>query len=219
MKKQFLSIAIIALATTISCNSNTEKKEEITTISSDTSMVVKDNTMATNMDSMNAAKMAAENAMMKDSMNNAMAKKDNATKMAMAKPDPSKKGKKGKVSVQMATKGTGQMAADNEGYYANTEILPNYPGGQKALEKFFEDNLEYPQDATDNGVEGLVKLNFAVDENGKIYMPKIVSDNLGYGLEEETIRVFNKMPMWTPGKIKGKNVKTRFTLPVRYQLN
>ncbi|MBC7508831.1 MAG: TonB family protein, partial [Ferruginibacter sp.] len=79
-------------------------------------------------------------------------------------------------------------------------------------------NIEYPSEATDNGVEGTVNMNFAVDEKGKVYAPKITSDNIGYGIEKESLRVFAKMPTWTPGKIKGKNVKTRYTLPIKFQL-
>jgi len=132
-----------------------------------------------------------------------------------------KKGKKGKVSIVAAdTKpNTAAMEMDQEGFYKNTEVLPAFPGGQKALERFFEDNIQYPETATENGVEGTVKLIFNVDENGKIYQPLPVGNKIGSGLEDEAIRVFNKMPKWTPGKIKGKNVKTRFTLPIRFQLD
>ena len=140
-------------------------------------------------------------------------------KVDMAKPDASKKGKKGKVIIVInEAKGTGEMNMDKEGYYSSTEILPAFPGGQKALENFFEKNIEYPSEATDNGVEGTVNMNFAVDEKGKVYAPKITSDNIGYGIEKESLRVFAKMPTWTPGKIKGKNVKTRYTLPIKFQL-
>lgn len=142
-----------------------------------------------------------------------------AAKKAGTKSDATKKIKKGKVSIaENTTKNTGDMSVDKEGFYANTEVLPAFPGGQKALENFFEKNIAYPQDATDNNVEGTVLLNFSVDEKGKVYAPKVTSKNLGYGIEPEAIRVFNKMPTWNPGKIKGKNVKTRYTLPVKFQL-
>ena len=136
----------------------------------------------------------------------------------MAKPDPSKKGMKGKVSLVMdEPKATGNTdAMDKEGYYTN--VYPAYAGGNKALASFFEKNIQYPQDAADNGVEGTVNINFAVDEKGKVTSPKITSSKIGYGLEEEALRVFNKMPSWTPGSLKGKNVKTRYNLPVRFQL-
>jgi periplasmic protein TonB len=130
------------------------------------------------------------------------------------------KAKKGKVSIIVPDQkaNTTAMEMDKEGYYRNTEILPAYPGGQKALERFFEDNIVYPAAATDNDAEGTVKLSFAVDENGKIYNPIATGTPIGYGIEEEAIRVFKKMPTWTPGRIKGKNVKTRYTLPIRFQM-
>lgn len=111
------------------------------------------------------------------------------------------------------------MEMDKEGFYSNTEVLPAFPGGQKALERFFEDNLVYPDAATDNSAEGTVRLTFAVDENGKVYNPVVAGTPIGSGIEQEAIRVFKKMPAWTPGRIKGKNVKTRYTLPVRFQLD
>ena len=136
-----------------------------------------------------------------------------------AKPNPSKKGMKGKVSLTESTaKSTGKMEADNAGVYGNVEVLPSFPGGYKGLQKFFDDNLEYPADASNDGVEGTVNINFVVDENGKLTSPKVEGDNLGYGLDAEALRVVNKMPTWNPGKLKGKNVKTKFTLPVRFVL-
>ena len=140
-------------------------------------------------------------------------------KTDVSKVKTDKKVKKGKVSVVMNQKVTGtSMEMDKEGYYNNVEVWPAYPGGQSALEKFFEDNIQYPQAATDNGTEGTVNINFAVDEKGKVYAPKVIGQKVGSGIDEEALRVFSKMPAWTPGKVKGKNVKTRFTLPVRFQL-
>ena len=148
-----------------------------------------------------------------------------AKKVASLKTDSStsssstKKTKKGKVSIAQAAKVTGDMTADKEGFYTNTEVLPAFPGGQKALEHFFEENIQYPETATENNAEGTVNLTFAVDETGKVYAPKVVSKNIGYGIEPEALRVFDKMPKWTPGKIKGKNVKTKYTLPIKFQLD
>ncbi len=128
-----------------------------------------------------------------------------------------KKSKKGMVTVPMEEKTSGSEGTmDKEGYYSN--VYPSYPGGSKALESFFEKNIEYPADAADNGVEGTVNISFTVDEKGKVSAAKTTNAPLGHGLEQEALRVFNKMPAWKPGSLKGKNVKTRFNLPVRFQL-
>lgn len=201
MKKNILFLMLLS-AGIISCNSKNDSTDDTAVMGTDSSMMQQDNT--------NIAIAPADSTAA--NMNT-----DPAT--GIAKPDPSKKGKKGKVSISMAAAGTGDMTPDKEGYYSNTEILPAYPGGQKALENFFLKNIQYPADATDNGVEGTVNINFAVDENGKIYSPKVISPKIGYGLEDEALAAFKKMPKWTPGKIKGKNVKTRYTLPVKFMLS
>jgi len=139
-----------------------------------------------------------------------------ANKMNGTQPTGTKK--KGKVSFVTPKKNTSPMTEDNRGYYTNTEIMPGYPGGYNSMSTYFDNNIEYPQAALDNGIEGTVDVNFAVDENGKLSSPKVVSKKLGYGLEDEALKLVAQMPTWTPGKMKGKNVKTYFTLPVKFQL-
>ncbi len=189
-------IAFAATGLMFSCNTGKDKNEVVTT---DTSTVnVTDNMTTTTPDNTTAAM--------------------NTDTAATAKPNPAKKGLKGTVSTTMPEKKSGGNAeeTDSEGYYTN--VSPAYPGGDRALVSFFQNNIEYPQEAAENGVEGTVNISFLVDENGKISYPMTNPPRLGYGLEEEAMRVFNKMPKWTPGSLKGKNVKTRFTLPVTFQL-
>ncbi len=140
-----------------------------------------------------------------------------ATDTVGVRPNPVKKGKKGTVNVTARNSSAGdESAMDKEGYYVN--VYPSYPGGDNAINKFFQQNIQYPQDASDNGVEGTVELNFTVDERGKVGSVKTVNPAIGYGLEQEAVRVFKKMPAWQPGSLKGKNVKTRYSLPVRFEL-
>ena len=191
----------------ISCNSS---DYNTTSSTSDSSTVAKDNTSNAAMDTTMPPKTDTSMAMpAKDTM---------PMKMKVVK---GKNGKTGKIAVvfpKMENNPKAKMDVDNEGAYTNVEVSPEYPGGQKALENFFDYNVEYPQQAADNGTEGTVNVSFIVDENGKVVSPKIIGKRVGDGLEDEALRVVNKMRTWTPGKVKGKNVKTRLTLPVRFQL-
>ena len=193
--------AIILSAATFSCTNN-DTTDSSATVPMDTAAVTTADAAKISTDTMLNRAMAADN------------------KTGMAKPNPAKKGMKGKVSVVelAAVKPTGKMEADNAGVYSNVEVIPSFPGGYKGLQKYFDENLEYPAEATNEGVEGTVNLTFIVDENGKLTSPQTVGDKLGYGLEAEALRVVNKMPIWNPGKLKGKNVKTSFTLPVKFVL-
>ncbi len=143
---------------------------------------------------------------------------DTTVSMTAAKPDPAKKGMKGKVIVMESPKMTGSMEADKSGTYSNVEVYPSFPGGNGGLQKYFDNNLKYPENASNDGVEGTVQVMFTVDENGKLSNPHIMGEKPGYGLEDEALRVVKTMPAWNPGKLKGKNVKTNFTLPVKFQL-
>jgi protein TonB len=127
--------------------------------------------------------------------------------------------KKGRASVGVmtASKTTG-MKPDNSGVYEMTEVRPSYPGGQTALEDYITNHIEYPQTAVDDNKEGTVNVQFIVDENGNVSNAKVIGNQVGDGLDEEAVRVISKMPKWEPGKVKGKTVKTRLTLPVTYKL-
>ncbi len=127
--------------------------------------------------------------------------------------------KKGKITAGVSKDDASvKIEADAQGYYNRSEIAPAYTGGQSALESYIVNSIEYPQQAIDNNVEGVVNVQFAVDEKGNITNVKTVGNKLGYGLEEQAVKVVSAMPKWTPGKVKGKTVKTWRTLPINYRL-
>jgi protein TonB len=93
---------------------------------------------------------------------------------------------------------------------------PEFEGGLKALYRFLGSNLRYPSRASDAGVEGTVYVKFVVDETGKVTRLSLLN-NVGYGLDEEALRVVGMIPKFkTPAKVKGKAVKTYYQLPIRF---
>ena len=128
--------------------------------------------------------------------------------------------KKGKASVgKMTETKTSSMKPDKDGIYEMTDVRPSYPGGSAALEEYINNNIEYQQPAIDNNTEGTVDVQFVVDENGKVSNAKVMGKQLGSGLDDEAVRAISNMPNWTPGKVKGKNVKTRLVLPITYKID
>jgi TonB family protein len=128
--------------------------------------------------------------------------------------------KKGKVSTaMMTTDANAKIEVDKMGYYSSTEVAPVFPGGQSSLENYINNNIEYPQEAIDNNAEGTVRVQFSIDENGKVSNAKALDTNLGYGLGEAAVKVVSQMPKWTPGMVKGKKVKAWYTLPITYKLD
>jgi len=134
--------------------------------------------------------------------------------------DSSSRGKrKGRVSTSVAADDVNvKISMDKQGYYNRTDVSPAFTGGQSGLEDYINTNLQYPQQAIDNDVEGTVRVQFAVDDKGRVSNVSTLGEKLGYGLEEEAVKVVSNMPKWSPGLVNGKVVKTWRTLPVIYKL-
>lgn len=97
------------------------------------------------------------------------------------------------------------------------EQQPEFIGGQQALARFLQKNLKYPSAAARAGVQGKVYVEFSVGTDGRIERAKTIK-GIGFGCDEEALRVINLMPEWRPGKQSGRPVRVRFTLPVAFQL-
>jgi protein TonB len=111
------------------------------------------------------------------------------------------------------------MVKDKEGVYNNAEVMPQFPGGNEGLSSYVSDHVQYSQSAIDANTEGTVKVSFVVDEKGKVMDAHVVGgQKVGNGLDEEAVKAVSNMPSWKPGKVKGKNVKTRLELPISFQL-
>lgn len=147
---------------------------------------------------------------------------DNTLTDNTATPNAAKKGLKGKISTvnpEMPPKPDAKMVADESGIYPIVDIMASFPGGYKGLQNYFDTKMEYPLEANNAGVEGTVRVTFIVDENGKLIDPTVVGNRPGYGLEEEALNIVKRMPDWYPAQVKDKKVKTRITLPIRFELN
>jgi len=103
--------------------------------------------------------------------------------------------------------------------YGSAETAPQFPGGQPALDKYINNNVNYPQQAIDDDMSGIVHVSFIVDEQGKVTKAKVLDPaNVGDGLDQEALRVVKAMPSWKPGKVNGKKVRTRMELPISFQV-
>lgn len=97
------------------------------------------------------------------------------------------------------------------------ENQPEFPGGNAAMMKYLSDNVKYPKEAQDKGLQGRVICNFVVAKDGSITDVRITK-GVHESLNKEAIRVIQSMPKWIPGTQQGVKVRVRYTLPITFSL-
>jgi periplasmic protein TonB len=99
-----------------------------------------------------------------------------------------------------------------------SDISPAFPGGMGSLSGFLSKNMQYPAPAVRSGTEGRVIVQFVVERDGSIAQAKVLK-GIGFGCDEEALRVVNKMPKWSPGSNNGEKVRVFYTLPILFKLD
>ncbi len=97
------------------------------------------------------------------------------------------------------------------------ERMPEFPGGEAAMNQFINRTIRYPVIAQENGIQGRVVVQFVVNTDGKIVDVEVVR-GVEESLDQEAVRVVKAMPPWNPGRQGGKNVRVKYTLPIRFRI-
>lgn len=100
--------------------------------------------------------------------------------------------------------------------FSIVEEKPSFPGGEEARIDFFKQKVQYPKDAFDQRIQGTVYATFVVETDSTISNAKILR-GLGYGCDEEVLRVIGLMPKWIPGKKQGKAARVQYSIPVIFK--
>ena len=98
------------------------------------------------------------------------------------------------------------------------EIMPGFPGGSQSMLDFIKNNLNYPDFAKENNIEGKVYLKFVVRSTGEIDNIQIAR-GVHKVLDTAAIELVKNMPRWNPGVQNGKTVPVYFILPVVFRLD
>ena len=95
--------------------------------------------------------------------------------------------------------------------------LPSFPGGDAKLREWIKKNMKYPSYAKNNGIEGQVLVVFIVEKDGSISNAE-VSWGVDPSLDQEALRIVNKMPKWKPGTQNGVAMRVKYRLPITFTL-
>ncbi|WP_057938694.1 energy transducer TonB [Algoriphagus resistens] len=98
------------------------------------------------------------------------------------------------------------------------DVQATFKGGMDAWNTYLTKNLKYPSQAKIMGIEGMAIVRFVVNTDGSIQDIEMVR-TIGGGCDEVARKVIENSPKWTPGKIGGRTVRSRMTMPIRFRLN
>jgi len=96
---------------------------------------------------------------------------------------------------------------------AGIEVQPEFPGGNKILFAFISKNFRYTDEMKENELKGRVVASFVVEKDGTLSDIKVIR-SIGYGTEDEVLRILKSMPKWIPGEQNGKKVRCSYVIPI-----
>ena len=100
--------------------------------------------------------------------------------------------------------------------YEIADKSPEFYKGDDELPGFILENIEYPNVAKQQNVEGTVQLTFIVETNGFVSNIKAIKQ-VNAGCTEEAIRVAQLLK-WKPAEKNGKYVRYRVNYPITFNL-
>jgi periplasmic protein TonB len=116
-------------------------------------------------------------------------------------------------------KGVVEAPKDNTDYdktFTKVEIESDYPGGIAAWARYLTKNLNYPEEAQNNEIQGTVVVKFIVDKEGKVSDVEAISGP--NELRDEAVRVIKKSGNWIPAVQNGRKVKSYKSQPINFRL-
>jgi protein TonB len=129
----------------------------------------------------------------------------------------------GIVAPPVETKSVAEVVApkvveeDYTKVFTKVENPAEFPGGQSEWIRYLQKNLRYPEQAIENGTQGVVRVQFIVDREGNISEVQALNDP-GDGLAEEAVRIIKKGPKWRPAEQNGRKVIYRHIQAITFKL-
>jgi len=109
---------------------------------------------------------------------------------------------------------------DSSGVEHEYKVLELRAMPKKGIQDFYNyvgKNFTKTKEAIQNKISGKLFVTFIIDKDGKIVEPKVIK-SLGYGLDEEAIRVITSYENWIPGEQRGVNVRVLYSIPITVNL-
>ena len=103
--------------------------------------------------------------------------------------------------------------------FSAVENKPTFNDGDaNEFSKWVTEQVQYPQEAIDQNIQGRVVLQFTVNKEGQVEDVQVLR-GVNDLLDNEAVRVVSSSPKWEPGTQNGTPVNVKYTFPVVFRLN
>ena len=120
-------------------------------------------------------------------------------------------------SIQNVNSQSNQPKPEDNNIYTTVAQMPQFVGGEEALNEYVKNNLSYPHIARANKVSGIITARFIINKNGEISDISILND-IGEGCGDEAIRLIKNMPSWIPGYQDNEPKRVLIDFPITFTL-
>jgi len=97
------------------------------------------------------------------------------------------------------------------------DVEASFMGGESEMQKWMQENLQYPEISIEMSEQGKVYLSFVVEKDGTITNVQVIK-GISRDLDNEAKRLIRTMPKWNSGESKGLKVRSTFTMPISFEL-
>ncbi|MBB2952744.1 energy transducer TonB [Sphingobacterium sp. JUb56] len=105
--------------------------------------------------------------------------------------------------------------AENTVIFSAVEVKPAPPRGMRDFMNYVGENYNFPKEALENNINGVVEVSFIVEKDGSLSNFDIKRD-LKYGTGQEAVNVLKNYPeKWKPAIQNGQHVRVAYTMPIR----
>jgi hypothetical protein len=132
-------------------------------------------------------------------------------------PQPQQQAPNQAAPVQQTPINNAAPAEDNRIYTVSSlQSAPEYPGGEKELNRYLTTNSRFPLRARQNANNGRVDIAFTIEKNGEIKDVKLVK-GIGGPQDDEALRLLRLSPRWKSGTFGGKPVRVAYQMHIVFK--
>ncbi len=95
--------------------------------------------------------------------------------------------------------------------------MPQYYNGERGLAEFISNQIRYPIEARQQGIEGRIICSFIVGIDGSVSNIEVIQ-GLHPQLDNEAVRILSLMPKWIPGENNGEKVNVKCLQPIDFSI-